>query len=290
MIDRKELKQEAREAIRSTRPSAVWVTLMVLAIMAVTQVLSLSVSGELEAYRTMAENAMNGTFALAETSGDIGMLPWLLTLALDLMTIVISVGYSLYCLRLSRRQDPGFGDVFDAFGVFFRAVWIGILRSVLVSLTSFIYAIPAGVMCLSMNPVWASLICLPLLAPMIVVAYAYRFAEFIMLDNPGLAGIQCMGLSRMATKGWKWEFFKLDLSFLGWYILCIVPFVILWVRPYVGVTVAGFYDKVMPGFLEELKNRPVPQTRFTGSRNMGWHVPGDNGDDSGGGDDPEDRG
>ena len=56
MIDRKELKYNARQIMGEARPRAVWVTLMVFGILLVLQVLSLGVNGDLAAYKAMAAN------------------------------------------------------------------------------------------------------------------------------------------------------------------------------------------------------------------------------------------
>lgn len=288
MIDRKKLKEEARSAIRAAKPHPVWVTLMVFVILAVTQFLSLNLSGDLATYRAMLENAANGQFTYFEATQSIGVIPWLLAFALDLMTMVISVGYSLYSLRLMRGKNPGFGDVFDAFGFFLRAIWLSMLRSILISLATFLYAAPAAFLGFVMDPVIASLICLPLLAPMFILAYAYRLSDYILVDNPQFPAAYCLAMSRAAMKGRKWELFRLDLSFIGWILLCIVPVFALWVRPYREATCAGWYDAVMPGFIEELKKRPMPQTPTFRSPG-GWSVPGEKKDEDEQDDDFEDH-
>ena len=288
MTDHKELKRTAREAIRETKPSPVLVTLAVTVILAVIQLLILNLNGDLDAYIAMAKSAAAGEIALVESVGSVSPLAWILVLALNLMSMVVSMGYSLYALRVGRRASPGFGDVFDAFGIFFRVIVLGIVRSMVVSMLSFLYIVPATAFAMVMDPLAASLICLPLMAPMFVVMYAYRFADFLLLDNPAFPAIYCLGLSRMAMKGRKWDMFKLDLSFLGWILLCLFPPVWLWVRPYMAVTVAGYYDAVMPGFRERLQNQPAMRTpTHPGFRNPGgWSIPGERPDD--GGDDPED--
>ena len=42
--------------------------------------------------------------------------------------------------------------------------------------------------------------------------------------------------------GHKWELFVLDLSFIGWGLLTVIPFVSVYVTPYMEVTCAGYYD------------------------------------------------
>ena len=66
----------------------------------------------------------------------------------------------------------------------------------------------------------------------------------------------------------------LDLSFLGWLLLSVVPFVILWTRPYMTVASAGFYDEVIPAFWEEVKNRPIAAP-MSAVRPGEWSVPGE---------------
>lgn len=268
MTDHKELKRLAREAIKETKPSPVWVTLVVLVILAVVQLLSLNLSGELDTYIAMGEAFAAGDVAIAEPVGSISPLAWLLALALNLMGMIVSMGYTLYTLRVSRRGSPGFGDVFDAFALFLRVIVLSILRSLLVSS---VYAVPVSLLSMMMDPVSASMICLPLIVPMFMLAYAYRLSDYILLDNPSFPAIQCLGMSRLAMHGRKWDMFKLDLSFLGWLLLCVFPPVWLWVRPYMSVTVAGYYDAVMPGFMEWLKTQPIP--RRPGDGGSGFRDP-----------------
>ena len=292
MTDRKQLKQDAREAIRAAKPSPIVVTLAVLLILAVTQLLSLSLSGELDAIIAMVKKAAQGEIALVESTGDSGLLPWLLTLALDLMTMVVSMGYTLYAIRVHRREGPGFGDVFDAFGLFLRVIVLSILRSFLMSIASVAYALPATALGMFIDPLTAALVCLPFMAVPYIVIYVYRLADYILLDHPDYPAIQCLGLSRLASSGRKWEMFKLDLSFLGWTLLCVFPPVLLWVMPYTRVTFAGYYDTVMPDFMEKFKRRAElfgagPAQDFRDNTG-GWSVPGEPQDDGDDGSDDDD--
>ena len=278
MTDRKLLKQDAREAIRSTSPSPLLVTLCVLLILAVTQVLTLSLNGDLDAYIATAKEVAQGNLTIVQSEGSTSVFAWLLTIALDLMSMAVSMGYTLYAMRVHRRRNPGFGDVFDAFALFLRVIVLSILRSLLVSVASFVYALPAGVLSLFIDPVAAAVVCIPFMAPIFVVMYVYRLADYILLDNPAYPAIQCMGMSRMASAGRKWEMFKLDLSFLGWLLLCVFPPMLLWVRPYMAVTFAGYYDAVIPDAMEEVRKKlEARYASFDGGSGGplgGWSVPG----------------
>ena len=69
-------------------------------------------------------------------------------------------------------------------------------------------------------------------------------ALFLLLEHPELTPAQCIEESKRMMNGHKSELFSLDLSFLGWLILSIIPFVSAYVTPYMQLTYAGFYDSL----------------------------------------------
>jgi uncharacterized membrane protein len=250
MLTRKELKKNARQAMGEAKPSMVWVTLALAALLLVMQVLSWSLNGFFKAYETMYQAMLAGELVYVEPEGATGFA-WVLTLAMELISMVLAVGYTLYCMRVNRRVKAGFGDVLDGFGLFFRAIWVNVLPAAIIGLWSFVYAVPVSVLMVLTDAVWPMVAGLPLLIPMVMASYSYRLTTYLVLDNPQRTCIQCLAMSRQVMRGHRWELFKLDLSFLGWIVLCIVPFVGLWVQPYVGVTRAAWYEAVMGAYLQE---------------------------------------
>lgn len=79
--------------------------------------------------------------------------------------------------------------------------------------------------------------------PLWIKTYAYRMTPWILADNPRMGYRRALKLSRQMMRGQKFNLFMLDLSFVGWYILGLIAFVIgtLFVRPYHQATVAEFY-------------------------------------------------
>lgn len=57
-----------------------------------------------------------------------------------------------------------------------------------------------------------------------VKRYSYFLVPYILAENPALSGKEVIALSVKMMKGHKWECFKLELSFLPWYILDFVTF------------------------------------------------------------------
>lgn len=256
-MDRKELKRQAKDAMRQARPAPFWVSLALAGIMLVLELLSMSLSGELKAFRTMYSMALeSGRMTFVAPVPASGLLGRLLGIALQVMSLELAVGFLLYALRVWRREKAGCGDLFDGFGVFFRSILIQLLPSIYVSLWSLIYALPATYLVLQTGQTWWMIVCLPLMIPSVMAMYAYRQATYIMLDNPGMNCFQCVALSREAMRGHRWELFVLDLSFLGWGVLCLVVPVAglllgVWVFIYMQVVMAGYYEGRIKDFMAE---------------------------------------
>ncbi|WP_242863956.1 DUF975 family protein [Clostridium tepidiprofundi] len=53
-------------------------------------------------------------------------------------------------------------------------------------------------------------------------------------------------LSKEMMYGYKWKLFVLQLSFIGWGLLCVLTLGIglLWLVPYIEMTKANFYEDV----------------------------------------------
>ena len=80
--------------------------------------------------------------------------------------------------------------------------------------------------------------------PGIVKAYSYAMAIYISKDKPELSAEECIQESRRMMSGHKGELFLLDLSYIGWGILCILTCGILslWVAPKMQTAHVLFYE------------------------------------------------
>ena len=69
---------------------------------------------------------------------------------------------------------------------------------------------------------------------------------YIAYDRPDLDADDCIHESRMMMKGYKWKLFCMDLSFIGWAILCLFTLGIgfLWLQPYIEASHAKFYEEL----------------------------------------------
>ncbi len=85
-----------------------------------------------------------------------------------------------------------------------------------------------------------------LVVPGIIKSYSYSMTTYILVDNPELGPDRAIHRSRELMAGHKMDLFLLDLSFIGWFILCLITMGIgfFWLTPYFLTTRAAFYTDV----------------------------------------------
>ncbi|MCL2068872.1 MAG: DUF975 family protein [Oscillospiraceae bacterium] len=91
---------------------------------------------------------------------------------------------------------------------------------------------------------WTTLWTLLLVIPGIVKSYAYLMTPYILADCPNVKATEALKLSMRMTNGHKMELFVMTLSFIGWALLSVLTFGILWivyVGPYMETAFAGYY-------------------------------------------------
>lgn len=82
-----------------------------------------------------------------------------------------------------------------------------------------------------------------LIVPGIIKSFAYKFVPYILADNPNIGSKRAIELSNAMTEGHKLDMFVLDLSFLGWILLAMIPFGLgmPFLLPYIDATYAQLY-------------------------------------------------
>ncbi len=92
-----------------------------------------------------------------------------------------------------------------------------------------------------------------LIVPGIIKHYEYSMAFYIQCEYTEKEAIDCLDESKAMMKGHKWELFKLDISFFGWYIvgaLCL-GVGILFVLPYHELARTNFFKQIMTENMEK---------------------------------------
>lgn len=150
----------------------------------------------------------------------------------------LSLGYEIASLNFKRDKNPD-GFMSNMFCMF-RDGNYG--RGIAVPLLSAIYTF-----------LWTLL----LIVPGIIKSLAYALTPYVAKDHPELSADDCIHESQEMMRGHKWELFLLLLSFIGWILLSILTLGIgmLWVVPYVQVSMAHFYEDVKA----EYENHPMAE-------------------------------
>ena len=87
----------------------------------------------------------------------------------------------------------------------------------------------------------------------IILSLAYSLVPFIIHDNPGMEVRDVLKTSRMMMRGHKWQLFVLELTFLGWALLCVLTLGIgfLWLTPYQYASYAHFYEDIKAEYADK---------------------------------------
>ena len=136
---------------------------------------------------------------------------------------VVGLGYADYLLKQHDRKGPQFNDLFSKFDRFGEGFLQNFLRSLYIFLWSLLLIIPG-----------------------VVAQYRYRMTPFIIVDHPELTASEAIRASKNMMKGNKWDLFCLDVSFIGWGLLCALTANIgyIFLNPYLNAAYAAFYRKI----------------------------------------------
>ncbi len=79
--------------------------------------------------------------------------------------------------------------------------------------------------------------------PGIVKSYSYSMVPYILAENPNIGTTRAIELSKNMTDGHKFDMFVLDLSFIGWWLLCLLTLGLglIFLAPYINATKAELY-------------------------------------------------
>jgi len=120
-----------------------------------------------------------------------------------------------------------------------------------------------------------------------VISYAISMTYFLYYDNPGMKAGELVKMSMRLMKGYKLRLFRLNLSYLGYYLLGVLScgLAFLWISPNVTAATVLFYEDLISADDPDAKVRPfIPGD--DGNGNGGSEVNENSPSDSGTGDDP----
>ena len=177
LIDRKQLKQEMKELLRSAQVSPRGMTCLYLAL-----VLVLNLA---DSFMGLMNPGLLGTF---------------ISILTGLMSMVLASGFVMYCMAIRRGERAEYLTLFDGFSFTGKIIALNIVINLFVFLWSMLFVFPG-----------------------IIAYYRYSFALYNLYEDPEIDIMEALNLSKRQTQGYKMELFKLDLSYMGWILLSILP-------------------------------------------------------------------
>ena len=181
----------------------------------------------------------------------------LLSILLFIIGFVISgpflLGIASYYLKSVRGKDIAVKDIFCGFKRFLPALLLDFFMTLFIALWTLLLIIPG-----------------------LVKSLGYSMAYLIMSDDPKIGSLEALSKSQAMMYGYKWKLFKLILSFAGWFILALLPVILLsdfeenligWLIldvlslsavgffiliPYISLSLANFYEDLKKNQKETL--------------------------------------
>ena len=251
MVTIQNLKQCARADMRDTKPKVYYAAILFIIIIFVLNLLVNNLTGYTDFNKNFSklmdkmdpalltnEEAVD-KFIEEHTNEILSLYPSvspaakILSAVISIMCAFVQIGFSLYTLKVSRREPTNVKDIFISFEFFGKAFLIMLLQAIFIFLWSLLFIIPG-----------------------IIAAYRYSQSFYVMYDHPDYSPYRCLRESSNIMRGHKMHLFILQLSFIGWFLLSglvtaaiVAPLLSVFVMPYFCITCAHFYNTVsyVPG-------------------------------------------
>ena len=174
-------------------------------------------------------------------------------ISLGLLFPIFSFGFPLgmgfIYLAKDMRDGKGasIGRIFSPFKDFVRTMLTNYLTWIFLSLWNALVLIPCLIL-YSVTESWIFIFIASILSTIIfcIKSLSYFMAPFILADNPNISPVQAITESRKIMNGHKMDLFLLGLSFIGWGLLVLITFGLLYIYvfPYMLMTLQNFYDRI----------------------------------------------
>lgn len=173
--------------------------------------------------KSLAKDQLKGNWVIAIILFLIYLVLMCSSLSRLLLGGLVSVGICTFTMNLAKNKKARINDLFSNFNIYLKTLGLYLLMLLIVGIGYILFIIPGIILTLMLSQ-----------------------SLYILNDDNEKTITQCIKESANLMKGHKWEFFVLQLSFIGWGLLVVLTFGIaaLWVQPYMWVTNANYYIKL----------------------------------------------
>ena len=222
MLNSKELRAKAWESLKGKYWMAFVVVLVTGLIGSIgngfvsfgqnlAEVLGMVDASEMDSTMALGALVLNGAVIVTSIIGSLFCI---------FVTNAITVGVSNYFIK-NTDSKPTFADAFSGFKVKYgRNIGTLLLVGIKTVLWTLLFIIPG-----------------------IIKSFEYAIIPYILADEPEISSKDAFKKAKQMMNGNKWRLFKLEFSFIGWTLLCVLTLGIgtLFLIPYVNAATAEFY-------------------------------------------------
>ncbi len=136
----------------------------------------------------------------------------------------VTLGYVKFNLSLVDRKPATFAQLFSEFHRLGAGIAMQLLRAIYTFLWALLFVFPG-----------------------IYAAYGYAMTPYILAENPEMSANEAITKSKELMNGNRWRLFCLEISFIGWSLLCVLLTLgigVFWLKPYMEASFAAFYREI----------------------------------------------
>ena len=129
-------------------------------------------------------------------------------------------GLVSFFLKIAKGEEVNYNELFSKTRMFLKYFLMDLIVSIIVIIG-----------------------CILLIVPGFIFALGLSQVPYILVENPEMSIFDAIEKSWKMMKGHKWEYLVLNLSFIGWAIICAIPCGLgfIWLIPYYSTTISLYY-------------------------------------------------
>jgi len=191
--------------------------------------------------------------------------PWISSLLMLIVNALFLPGFIKMALKVVRGQKTTIEDLFSETELFFKYIGISLVLFAIFLILGLLAAIDfrSLIAIMFFNAqinialaifliAFGIILAVAILLVTIYIAISFSQVVFVLVDEPKLSIKNILSKSFDMMENYIIEYLVLVLSFIGWFILCILTFGLLFllIVPYFVVTAALFYEIVKKEYQE----------------------------------------
>jgi len=185
------------------------------------------------------------TFLLSFLLSPIPVFGWII---IALISTFLTGSFIKYCIKLNETEGKvKYLECLISFKTTLKILACDILIGLVVGIGWMIFTMIFSVAFIASQSIVVIIVVLIILVALGFFIEAILFpVPMILTEDEGVGVMEAIEMSFNITKGYRWKYIVMNLSFIGWMILSFLTFGIgmLWLQPYMMLTYYLFYKGI----------------------------------------------